>query len=203
MSLFARRQTAEIKGQPKNHLLKMSFFKKDENGKSIAWLIFAGIFALLFGWIYYQVKRTRGKYNKSKLAERYGVKTKVLMRWLELFGSEEAKKLYISTPIRKVESRYFVECLGDPAFASEHLKKAIVSKSQLYAASGKSETTCFNKIRGTENPEKTIGMPYETYASLKFLPPKYIDLLLRFLKYETEEIDFFPDLTEKFKETGS
>lgn len=164
----------------------MSFFedwdKKSEEDKTsfvvIIGLVVFTIIATIYG-IYLSI---RGRATKSSLAKEYGVSIKVLMKWLKLFGSEEAKNLYIGTIPNIVSRKHFTECLGSPEDYPKDEAGFINTKPKISKAGLVSERTMLRRIKEIENPEVEIGMSLDAYRKLKYFPPKHVNWIIDYLK---------------------
>lgn len=155
---------------------------KEEKTGIIARLI--GIAVVIVITVYIAYQHVRGHTSKGKLARKYNVSVKVLMNWLKLFGSEQAKQLYLGNTDTTVSKKHFCNCLGEPEDYQEDKDGFIYTKPQISKVCFVSERTLLRRISNIENPEEEIGMSHEVYRSIKYFPPKHANMIVEYLKNE-------------------
>ena len=60
------------------------------------------------------------------------MKPKILKKWIQTFGSPEAKELYAEGYAKKVKLVYFTECLGSPSSRPKHNGKPVIYKQDIW-----------------------------------------------------------------------
>ena len=164
----------------------MSFFenwnKKSENEKNsiLGYLILGIIFigGIFAAWYWGLL----GKVSKSDLANDYGVKVKILMKWMDLFGNEETKAIYVGKHQKRVNRIDFTNCLGHYRDYRKVEEGFAQTRPTISKALFMSERTLLRRIQAIEFPEKAIGMSRKTYDDLKYFPPKQANNIISYLE---------------------
>lgn len=152
----------------------------DKNWVIAFWVLLIGVFLLFLAWAKRQVFSER--LLKSKLAEQYGVSTKVLVNWLRQLGSNELRMKYTGNKSKEVLADELYPLLGRPTDWPRDAKgRRISNRKEITRTLFIEDSTLNRRLREIEDTEKTIGMTYEAFGRLRQLPPRQAGLIMSYM----------------------
>lgn len=87
---------------------------KDHNRRLLLGIVVTIIVVLFVGWWNWLKEQRKKKKLKSEFATEYGISQKLLMRWIELFCSDDYIKNYAHKNAKKIPQHDLYENLGKP-----------------------------------------------------------------------------------------
>ncbi len=144
------------------------------------WILPIGALLLFLAWAKRRVFSER--LLKSKLAERYGVSTKILVNWVRQLGSDELCMKYTGNKSKKILADELYPLLGRPTDWPRDAKgRRISNRKEITRTLSIEDSTLNRRLREIEEPEKTIGMTYEAFGKLRQLPPRQAGLIMSYM----------------------
>lgn len=139
---------------------------KDGNRNLLLGIVVTLALFLFVGWWSWLKEKRKKKKLKSEFSAEYGVSQKVLMRWIELFCSEDYNKNYAHKNAKKIPQHDLYRDLGKP----EPGKK--FGKQELAEACFTHRNTLNNHLKKIPNFAEEVKISHKQYLSLRRLPPK-------------------------------
>jgi FtsZ-interacting cell division protein ZipA len=168
---------------PKNKEIENKDSPEIQDDSKWLFISIAITFAILLfvGWWNWLKEKRKIKKLKSEFAAEYGISQKVLMRWIELFCSEEYNKNYAHKNAKKIPQHDLYQDLGKP----EPGKK--FGKQELAEACFTHRNTLNNHLKQISNFAEEIKISHKEYLSLRRLPPKAFHKIVELHKQHFHE----------------
>ena len=150
-------------------------YTKEEQGRLAIFFIIAVVFFIgIWHYVTERLKRVRSRRKlKSVIAEEYSVNQRILLRWIDIFCSEDYKKNYAKKNIKKIPQYDIYKTFGRPVRNEVFSKKRLASELYVH------RNTLSNQMARIADFEEKTGMTLEQYNSLRTLPPKQYKLIVK------------------------
>ena len=143
-------------------------------------LLFIGLAAAIFFLVRCLQKTEKTESQelkfKSTFTKEYEVKLGTLLNWITMTCPAEYSQKFVERPVKKIPAQTIYQYLGIPDSSRNF------SKASLADACFAHRNTLMNRLKRIPDFTQKAGITLEQYSSLRVLPPKIFDNILKLHK---------------------